>query len=98
VTAIMNRPDVPKILPGKHAQQPLRSRLAAGLRHVDRPWSMAIDAFLLLAVFGVMAFEGWEFARDLEWEHAAAAITAALIFALHGMRAFTSPDRSETDR
>lgn len=95
----MNRPDVPEILPAKHARPNLRQALAAGLRHADRPWSIGVDLVLLLLIGGVMCWEGWEFARDGEWEHLLAACACLTAGVLHMFRAFTdSPDRSETRR
>jgi len=41
------RPDIPAILPPKHARPSLRRVLADGLRYADRPWSIGIDIALL---------------------------------------------------
>lgn len=87
-------PDLPHVLTAA-SQRPPVSRAAAGLRHVDRPWAVGIDALLCVLLFGLMAWEGWEFGHDAEWQHMAAAICALIALALHGMRAFTTPDRED---
>lgn len=96
MTTATSRPDIPEILPAKHARLKLHQALAAGLRHVDRPWAVGIDALLCVLLIGLMAWEGlYEFAQDAEWQHLAAAIAALIALALHGMRAFTTPDRED---
>lgn len=95
----MNRPDIPEILPLKQARPDLHRALVDGLRHADRPWSIGVDIVLLGLLLGLMGWEAfYEFPLDLELPHLLAAIGASVAAALHGMRAFTSPDRSETDR
>lgn len=63
MTSIVNRPDIPQILPAEHARPSLRRTLAAGLRHAPRaianwvsrvvePWSFGVvfAGFLMLLV------------------------------------------------
>lgn len=95
----MDRPDIPKILPMKQGRPNLYRALAAGLRHADRPWSIGLDILLLGLLLGLMGWEGfYEFPQDFELPHLLAAIGALGAAALHGMRAFTSPDREDHDR
>lgn len=97
MTAATSRPDIPQLLPAKPAQQPLPQTLIAGLRDVDRPWSIAIDLLVLGAFVALMCWEVWEFGLDGEWEHLAAACVCLVAGVLHAFRSFTT-DRPETDR
>lgn len=88
-------PDVPLVLTAASRRPPVSRAAAAGLRHVDRPWAVGIDALLCVLLIGLMAWEGWEFGNDAEWQHMAASVGALVALALHGMRAFTTPDRED---
>lgn len=94
----MNRPDVPKILPAKHARPSLYRALVDGLRNADRPWSIGIDLLALACFTAAMCWEVWEFAQDGEWEHMAIACAALIAGTVYAFRAFTGPTRSENDR
>lgn len=89
-------PDLPLVLTAATRRPAVSRVVAAGLRHVDRPWAVGIDALLCVLLIGLMAWEGlYEFPQDAEWQHLAAAIAALIALALHGMRAFTTPDRED---
>jgi acyl-CoA synthetase (AMP-forming)/AMP-acid ligase II len=94
---VHNRPDIPQLLPPQHARR-TRSRrrgaLAAGLRHGDRPWSIALDAAVLATFVGLLCWESWEFGVDGEWEHMAAAIAVLIAGAVYAFRVFTA-DRED---
>lgn len=98
MTALSNRPDIPEILPAKHARPRRLRAFVDGLRHVDRPWSVGIDLLVLIGFTAALCWEVWEFAQDGEWEHTAIACVALVGGTVYAFRAFTGPTRSENDR
>lgn len=50
-----HRPDVPLVYTDATRPKAAGRVLAAGLRHVDRPWAIGIDALLCVLLAGLMA-------------------------------------------
>lgn len=89
----------PPVRPAKRARPVAAHRLAAGLRHADRPWSIGVDILLLILIVAVMCWEVWEFALDTEVPHLLAACACLVGAVLHMFRTLADPsDRPENDR
>lgn len=91
---IRKRPDIPNILPSKHARPSLRRVIADRLRNTDRPWSIAVDLLVLAGFTVALCWEVWEFGLDGEWEHMAIACVFLAAGVVYAFRAFTT-DRED---
>jgi hypothetical protein len=94
----MKRPDIPVILPAKQARPALSQRLAEGLRHADRPWSIGLDFTVLAGFLALLCWETGQFAVTGDGANLAAAVLVLTSGVIYAFRAFTSPARSENDR